>query len=172
MLWINTKTFIAKPTSSKSDAGNSGIYVDSEKVLETFSTSDLESIYNANSPTPVKKFQDRATALARTWKAVCAAIASTNPVEATPSRSPTKVAVEAKKAASSAGRPRGTTQFAGKTIVALVEENPRRAGTKGHASFAILLGNAKGVPYEQYIAKGGRNNDLRWDLAKKWVALK
>lgn len=171
MLWINNKTFIAKPATAASDAGNSGIYVDNEKVLATFTTGDLIKIYNANSDKPVKKFQDRDTALARTWKAVCAAIASTEAVEAT-SRSPAKVAVAAKKAASGAGRPRGTTQFAGKTLVALVEENPRRQGTKGHASFAILLGNPKGVPYEQYIEKGGRNNDLRWDLAKKWVAVK
>jgi hypothetical protein len=59
----------------------------------------------------------------------------------------------------------------GSTLTALVEANPRRTGTKGHASMQIILDAGKaGIKYEDYIAKGGRPNDLAWDIERKSVA--
>lgn len=56
---------------------------------------------------------------------------------------------------------------AGKTITALKPENPRREGTHGHKSFKIILdAGKKGISYEDYIAAGGRSNDLAWDIDK------
>jgi hypothetical protein len=43
-------------------------------------------------------------------------------------------------------------------------ENPRRSGTKGHASFAIIMASPNGIKYEDYLAAGGRRVDLAWDL--------
>ena len=45
------------------------------------------------------------------------------------------------------------------------KRNPRRKGTRGWHSFEIILKNP-GIVYEQYIAKGGRRQDLDWDWAK------
>ena len=42
--------------------------------------------------------------------------------------------------------------------------NPRREGTKGHASFMLLLDSPDGLKYEDYLAAGGRRVDLAWDL--------
>jgi hypothetical protein len=45
-----------------------------------------------------------------------------------------------------------------------VTTNPRREGTKGHASFLLLLDSPDGLKYEDYLAAGGRRVDLAWDL--------
>lgn len=42
--------------------------------------------------------------------------------------------------------------------------NPRRAGSHGYRSLQIIIDHP-GITTEEYIAKGGRLNDLRWDLA-------
>ena len=62
------------------------------------------------------------------------------------------------------------SKFTGSFILATQEDNPRREGTFGYASFAIL--NTK-VPmaFEDYIKAGGRNNDLNWDLDRDWVKI-
>jgi len=54
-------------------------------------------------------------------------------------------------------------KFVGKTIRSLVTENPRREGTHGHISMAIII-KAKEISYEDYRAAGGRPNDLQWDI--------
>lgn len=60
----------------------------------------------------------------------------------------------------------------GRTITAIVETNPRREGTHGHKSMEIVLKAGKnGIKYEDYIAAGGRPNDLAWDLDHKSVKI-
>ena len=72
---------------------------------------------------------------------------------------------KAKTTTSNGGR---TSKFAGKKIVVLAEENPRREGTHGHKTFQLY----KGKPtYEQVIAKGGRRQDVAFDLEKKYIKL-
>ena len=45
-----------------------------------------------------------------------------------------------------------------------LKENPRREGTHGYNSMAILM-RAKGpITFETYVERGGRAVDLRWDL--------
>lgn len=71
------------------------------------------------------------------------------------------------------GRKGRASEFAGKTLVGAVKENqegavvnPRRAGTPGHKSLGLILDAGKaGITYEDFIEKGGRNQDLRWDIA-------
>lgn len=76
-----------------------------------------------------------------------------------------KSAAKKSNKAPGSGRP---SKFSGKKISKLVKENPRREGSIGHKSFALIQ---NGMTYEQYIAKGGRRQDLAFDLAKKNVKL-
>lgn len=68
----------------------------------------------------------------------------------------------AKKSVESAGGGR-TSGFAGMKITKLVKENPRREGTHGHASFALIT---SGMTYEKFIEAGGRRVDLDYDVKK------
>lgn len=54
--------------------------------------------------------------------------------------------------------------------------NPRREGTHGHRSFEVLRehwakNGGAGMPYADYIEKGGRPNDLAWDLERGHVVV-
>ena len=49
-------------------------------------------------------------------------------------------------------------------IVPLVKENPRRTGTEGYKSMAVILKN-KGITVEEFLEKRpNRSRDLRWDI--------
>lgn len=64
------------------------------------------------------------------------------------------------------------SSHAGKKIFILTEKNanPRREGTHGHKSFELVRTAGSGkLTYEAYIEKGGRSNDLAWDLDKGYV---
>ena len=49
--------------------------------------------------------------------------------------------------------------------------NLRKQGSRGAQSFQIILDNP-GIVFEEYIAKGGRVCDIRWDMNKNWVEVK
>lgn len=66
-----------------------------------------------------------------------------------------------------AARQRAST-FTGKALRPLVDSNPRRPGTAGHASFQIIL-DRPGISAEEFRAHGGRLNDLHWDVRKGHV---
>lgn len=57
------------------------------------------------------------------------------------------------------------------TIHPKVTENPRRAGSHGFNSMKIVLKNP-GLTYEEYIERGGRPQDLRWDIEKGHLELR
>lgn len=59
--------------------------------------------------------------------------------------------------------------FSGMRLYRLVAGNPRRAGTHGFTSFALIK---DGMTYEDYRKAGGRNNDLQWDIDKKFIELR
>lgn len=50
------------------------------------------------------------------------------------------------------------------------DANPRRAGTAGWDSYNILL-DGGAMTVAEYVEKGGRRNDLRWDIAHGYVEL-
>ena len=81
-----------------------------------------------------------------------------------------------KKAAKKTGGKRGRSSvYDGATIkpaASLKGENPRRDGTHGHKSMAIVLKNPKGISYEDYLSKGGRRNDLVWDEGNENVTIR
>lgn len=69
--------------------------------------------------------------------------------------------------APSNGRKGRNSMFDGRTFKVADGRNvnPRREGTKGHKSFAIVMGaGPKGIKYEDFLAQGGRRVDLAWDL--------
>lgn len=69
-----------------------------------------------------------------------------------------------------AAQPGPRSGYIGKTIFKIVTGNPRREGTHGHKGF--LLYEEAGITYEKFRNKGGRNNDLQWDLDHKFVELR
>lgn len=72
----------------------------------------------------------------------------------------------AKPKGEGAGRGR-VSQFSGMILKAAVKTNTRREGSHGHKSLGIILAAGdKGISYEDYVAKGGRLNDLVWDVNK------
>lgn len=59
------------------------------------------------------------------------------------------------------------SQFSGMKLKPTVETNVRREGSHGHKSLQLIIAAGKdGILYEDYIAKGGRLNDLSWDIDK------
>jgi hypothetical protein len=55
-------------------------------------------------------------------------------------------------------------RFKGKErLVPVGTGNPRRAGSHGHRSLQIIIDNP-GLTVDDYREKGGRLNDLRWDI--------
>lgn len=50
----------------------------------------------------------------------------------------------------------------------LVDRNPRRRGSWGARSFALIK---NGMSYAAYLKRGGRNRDLRYDLSHGYVEL-
>lgn len=79
----------------------------------------------------------------------------------------------AKKAANGEGRGR-TSVYSGKTLVATTKDNPRRAGTAGHAFFAVVLkAGKKGIKYEDLKASPAFGlNHLAWDVEKGNIVAK
>lgn len=62
--------------------------------------------------------------------------------------------------------PASRSTFSGKHIKKLVKDNPRREGTHGFKSFALITA---GMTYEAYLAAGGRRQDLAWDVRHQFV---
>lgn len=56
------------------------------------------------------------------------------------------------------GRP---SKFKGLRIFKLIDVNPRREGTLGHANWELI---EDGMTYEEYKAAGGRRKDLQNDI--------
>lgn len=77
-----------------------------------------------------------------------------------------KAVKKAAKKTNGAGRkPRIDTS---KKLKKLVDKNPRREGTHGYKSFSLI---SNGMTVEKYLEKGGRMNDLNWDIKHKYVEL-
>lgn len=75
----------------------------------------------------------------------------------------------APKNAEKVGSPGRPSDLAGKKIYVKAAENPRRKGTIGHKSFALIK---NGMAIEDFVAAGGRLVDLRWDMKAKNVEVK
>jgi hypothetical protein len=76
-----------------------------------------------------------------------------------------KTAKKSVKKSAPAGR---KSAFSGKKINKVAKENPRRKGSIGFKSFALIK---NGMTYEQYLEAGGRRQDLAFDLTAGHVKL-
>lgn len=130
------------------------------------SMQELVDFYNANSgtkPITEKKFKgdlELARVKCEELQAAVIALSGTVGTKGKPKKE------KAEGEAGEAGKGRKSSN-ADKLLTTTLTENPRRAGTFGHTSFAIILkAGAKGIRYEDYIAAGGRSNDLAWDVTK------
>jgi len=164
---LNTETNKVQAFATLREAesqGNSLPIFTTESELFTHDGIELKhmvALYNSLADKEVKRFSDRAAGAKRTWAALVTAH------KELPAPKPEKE--KAPKIAKEKGRPKGTGEFAGKTLVALKEVNPRQFNTWGWKSYEILRGKPDGLTYADYIAAGGRNNDLRWDIERKRI---
>lgn len=142
---------------------------------------DLLAWYNENSGSaPITKFRDRATAEKKCTE-LQAAIESLSGGSSKESK-PVKEKKQKADGSTEPSAPRGRkSEHCGHLLYPLKDENPRREGSHGYKSYQILLDakakakggkGFKGLPYEEYIAAGGRGNDLQWDIAKEYVVSK
>lgn len=166
------------------------------------SLTEMAKFYNRLTGADIKKFSDKVSAARRIWDAAVAAneeFTEQNKDAPAPDATQTQPQPDAPEAAGEKteqeegnsqsdgeeqpvavpvaekgkrGRKPGTGQFAGKTVFAKKQVNPRRAGTKGWHSYNIFLGKPEGVPYADYIAAGGRAVDLDWDIKHKFAEVK
>ena len=65
---------------------------------------------------------------------------------------------------------KSSAKYTGAKLHATVDTNPRKEKTYGYHSMKIVLDNP-GILYEDYISKGGRLVDLKWDYERKWVEI-
>lgn len=98
---------------------------------------------------------------------------------ATGAKSPTKNASSVPAQAPAKGakpektgdKPVGRNAYSGMQLFPLKTENPRRPGSFGFESMKIII-DKPGITTEDFVAKGGRPNDLRWDIEHKNVEAK
>jgi hypothetical protein len=170
---IKKNTIAAYASAKEAEAqGNAHPIFSTEKQLRdlvaknTLNQTDLVAMYNLASGKDIKKFADKETAITRTFAAVSkaheAAVAEEKPVK---EKKEPKAKAEGEQ--STRGRKKGSAgKYVGKTVFATTDVNPRRIGTNGFKSFEIIRGKKNGVPYADYLAAGGRTNDLQWDVDK------
>lgn len=80
-----------------------------------------------------------------------------------------KTAAKGTKTAKKTATVKASNSLANMVIFKKVDKNPRREGSIGFKSFALIR---NGMPYREYIDKGGRNVDLRYDEEQGFVQLK
>lgn len=164
-------------------------------VLETKTLSELAEIYNSqvDKGEEVKRFSDKSSAIKRILaleekspfllqkkdvtsksserKKGNTKMTNDDQSKSTSSESNDSISAssESPKKKSGGGKVGRTSQYEGKKIYKLKDENPRRPGTHGHKSFSIIR---NGMRYETYIEAGGRRKDLDWDIAKGNVEIR
>ena len=95
---------------------------------------------------------------------------SENALESLRNSDPAVIQPAKKEKRESTGKRGRPSIFAGKILFTELDFNPRRPGTFGHTSFSII---EKGeISYEEYLVKGGRNQDLLWDVGRGWALVK
>lgn len=174
----NFGSIVAFPSRSVAQQQGNGrvLFSNEEELIKLpMSMNQMVEFYNYhNSENPVKKFSDKTTAAKRLFNLALAKakdvefVREIKPeVKETVMQTMEKIKSEkpAQKAAADGKRGRKSNHDGKKLFPADgVKENPRREGTHGHKSMAIIMSNP-GITYEGFIAAGGRPQDLTWDIA-------
>jgi len=172
------------------------LFTSVDELLENKNTTNqgIVAVYNNCTDVAVKRFSDTRTGAARLFKLAQDIHVESTPFDEAPKKTPqvaplegmTPLGITPKSAPFSrenmgmdvaktdAKKPRG--KFVGKCIKVLVDENPRRAGGHGHKMIEWLLAENKKlgggiIEYSNYVAAGGRPQDLQWDLDRNWVEI-
>ena len=172
------------------------LFTSVNELLENRNTTNqgIVAVYNNCTDVAVKRFSDTRTGAARLFKLAQDIHVESTPFDEAPKKTPqvaplkgmTPLGIAPKSAPFSrenmgmdvaktdAKKPRG--KFVGKCIKVLVDENPRRAGGHGHKMIEWLLAENKKlgggiIEYSNYVAAGGRPQDLQWDLDRNWVEI-
>ena len=157
------------------NAGNGYVVANTPEdiVKANVTMGQMVDLYNRVSGSTISKFSDRPTGAKR-----LIALAEAKALQVEVKRKEQEMtAVAAAKAepkvkAETSGKKGRSSAFEGRTIRAKVKENPRREGTHGHKSMAIILAAGdKGLSYDDFIAAGGRRVDLAWDFAHDAVEI-
>ena len=120
----------------------------------------LVNAYNNHSKEIVKKFSDKLTGSKRVFQ-VAQSLEVEGWLNQKASAPKEKPIQKNKKTAGSLSK---------KMIRSLVVENPRRKGTMAFDALQILIGlNGKPISFEEYVKKGGRRNDLAYDIVNGWA---
>lgn len=117
-------------------------------------TATLVETYNKATGKSIKKFADRAAAERLTWKAI----------QQVPPGEDVNAPSKEKKSAPKGGKRDG---YENRTIELLVKENPKRAGSRAHKKFDILM-KFDGKPLQEYKKQEGKFPSL--DMEKGWPA--
>ena len=176
-LRVKLKPFAVVKTETVKDNDNDQMFIEAPGDLAQVPLTGLVELYNAFSgnPTPLKKFADRATAEKRVWAVVRPTLEKLNghalPTEVPPPQEDSMATATAKKAttrkaAATAAKPRGLDPES--TITKLVEDDGRREGSPGKKSFTLIK---DGMTVADFLKKGGRISDLRYDINKKHVKI-
>jgi len=157
--------------ASAQNGGNYGTIFSSAEELEScaVTSSQMVDVYNHHNPSAkITKFSDRATACKRI---LALAQAKAEDKSHDPRKEDPMNEIRTATKPESAGEKRGrSSQFNGKKLFPAngLSENPRRNGTSGHKSMSIILASP-GITFEDFVADGGRAQDLRWDIAHNAV---
>lgn len=161
--------------ATRKEAGTDMPVYASEKEMEqgAVTINQLAVFYAETVRCELRRFPDKPTAARRSWAAAKAKLAGEElPNDEFKAMPANKEALK-EIAKETRGRRPGSAAFGGKTIKPKRSVNPRqKAGGHGWNSFNILLANPDGIKYEDYIAAGGRPQDLRWDLDRGFASIK
>jgi hypothetical protein len=153
------------------NAGNGYVVANSpdDLVKANVTMGQMVGLYNQLSGSSITKFSDRPTGAKRL---LALAEAKALKVEVKRKEEQMVEAAVKEKATDSAGKKGRSSAFEGRTLKAKTHDNPRREGTHGHKSMAIIIAAGdKGISYEDFIAAGGRRVDLAWDFARQAVEI-
>ena len=181
MFAINIKKCEVRNFKTERDAHNAGngfiLFSNAEELLENRSIKAagfgnvLVDVYNNYADRKISRFSDRKTGAIRVTK-----LAASMPVEGSTTEGEVSVAKEKSPNGSSNGKDKNPSakkrkasrQFKGNMVSACCTENPRREGTHGHTSMALLIERGP-MLYDEFIKAGGRRVDLSYDVNHGWA---
>lgn len=186
----SVERFDNRPAADKAAAAHEGkedgLAVSGTDDLKHFSMHELTELYKALSGGDgPSRFRDMVKGASRVWAVIQGTWAQMNQAEdaeQTTEGTETEQEDGVKKTAKKATRGRAKTSPAVKRgagsrsridrdmkIHKLVSENPRKKGTEGYKSWDIMT---NGMKVGTFLEKGGRIQDLKWDLERKRVELR
>jgi hypothetical protein len=177
---IEAKTKQLRVFNDEKDARSNGngfiTFTTPEELCANPNTSGpfLVDVYNNALPKEqVKKFADRATGAKRVFKLFTSEkVLNLKPAEVSPDENAEAIVENLKKVRTKKVQPRGKTagSLSKKMVRSVVKQNPRREGTMAYDAFQILLDlGGKPISFEDYVSKGGRRNDLAYDIVHGWA---